>query len=174
MTTLLEEGVSGIVFDLRGNAGGLPEAVEEVLSYVMPLGQYGSKTSASGEVTYLTAQINNQIGVQTTTLVDSATAGEAEFFAGVLQEAGLTVVVGETTAGEAKYQSYFRLESDGSAMKLSIGEYKRIKGGSWQNVGIIPDHEVVLSAQDKAFLPLYTPEQDTQYQAALTHLPTVE
>ncbi len=171
VSALLEQGVTGMVFDLRGNAGGLPSAVEEVLSYVMPLGQYGSKTSAKGTLTYLTAKINNQIGVQTATLVDKATAGEAEFFAGVLQEAGLTVVVGETTAGEAKYQDYFRLEADGSAMKLSVGEYKRLKAGSWQDTGIVPEHELVLTAREKALLPLVTPDKDAQYQAALSHLP---
>lgn len=171
VSSLLEQGVTGLIFDLRGNAGGQPEAVKEVLSYVMPLGQYGTDTSASGTVTYLTSSINNQIGVQTATLVDRTTAGEAELFAGVLQEAGLTVVVGQTTAGEAKYQAYFRLEADGSAIKLSAGEYGRLKGGSWQGVGIEPDAEVLLTAEQQAMLPLLTPQEDVQYQTALNQLP---
>ncbi len=171
VSNLLEQGVTSLVFDLRGNAGGLSEAVKEILSFVMPLGQYGTQTTSDGTVTYLSSNINNQIGVQTVTLVDNATAGEAELFAGVLQETGLTVVVGETTAGEAKYQDYFLLEADGSAIKLSVGEYGRLKGGSWQGVGILPDKEVALTAAQKEMLPLYTPSEDPQYQAALTLLP---
>ncbi len=171
VSSMQEQELTGLVFDLRGNAGGQPEAIKEVLSYIMPLGQYGTETNAAGTVSYLTSTINNQIGVQTVTLVDNSTAGEAEFFAGVLQEAGLTVVVGETTAGEAKYQAYFQLGSDGSAIKLSVGEYSRLKAGTWQGAGITPDHEVILTPEQKALLPLYTPEEDAQYQAALLQLP---
>ncbi len=170
VSALKEQGVTALVFDLRGNVGGSPAAVKEMLSYVMPLGQYGFEIDKDGVSHKLSSDVNNQLGVPTATLVDATTAGEAEFFVGVLQDASLTVVVGETTAGEAKYQAYFPLESDGSVIKLTVGEYGRLKSGSWQGVGIKPDEEVILTAEQKAIRPLLALNVDPQYKAALTQL----
>ena len=174
VSALKEQGVTGLVFDLRGNSGGSPAAVKEMLSYVMPLGQYGFEVDKDGVSHKLSSDVNNQLGVPTVTLVDATTAGEAEFFAGVLQDADLTVVVGETTAGEAKYQAYFLLESDGSALKLTVGEYGRLKSGSWQGVGIKPDEEVILTPEQKAIKPLLALNVDPQYKAALVQLGIAE
>ncbi len=170
VSALKEQGVTALVFDLRGNVGGSPAAVKEMLSFVMPLGQYGFEVDKNGVSHKLSSDVNNQLGVPTATLVDGTTAGEAEFFAGVLQDASLTVVVGEATAGEAKFQDYFLLEADGSALKLTVGEYGRLKSGSWQGVGIQPDEEAVLTAEQKAIKPLLALNVDPQYKAALVQL----
>lgn len=170
LTSLLEQGVSGIIFDLRDNVGGLRTAAQEVISYMMPLGMYGSVTDSDGVVTNLTSNASNQIGVSTITLVNTRTAGEAEFFAGVLQEFGLTTVMGETTAGKAKIQDYFPLEVDNSAMKLTVGEYGLLKGGSWQGVGIVPAMELPLPENQAAIYRLLSLEEDMQIQAALAQI----
>lgn len=164
--SLMAQGAQGFIFDLRNNTGGLPAAVQEILSYIMPIGSYGTTKDTTGLVTKLASTVNNQLGVPTVTLVNSGTAGEAEFFAGVLQEFSLTTVVGQTTAGKAKFQDYFGLD-DSSAVKLTVGEYGLLKGGSWQGAGILPTVESVLPAEQAAIYQLLTPEEDTQVQAAL-------
>ncbi|MBQ9859608.1 MAG: PDZ domain-containing protein [Clostridia bacterium] len=174
--SLLKQGATGLLFDLRNNAGGLPEAVQEVLSYVMPLGAYGTITDINGNVTKLSSNVNNQLGVSTVSLVNSGTAGEAEFFAGVLQEASLTTVVGQTTTGKAKYQEYFVLESDSSALKLTVGEYGLLKSGSWQGTGLIPAVEAELPLEQASVYMLLEAKDDAQIQAALSQFaapPTV-
>ena len=170
LQSLLDEGVSGVVFDLRDNQGGLKDAAAEVISYLLPLGMYGSVTDAHGVETHLSANVSNQIGVSTVTLVNANTAGEAEFFAGVLQEFSLTTVVGETTAGKAKIQEYFPLEVDNSAMKLTVAEYGLLKGGSWQGVGILPTLELQLPDNQAQVYRLLTLEEDMQVQASLTQI----
>ena len=89
---------------------------------------------------------------------------------GAAQDAGLTTVLGQTSAGKAKYQSYFVLEQDYSALKLTVGEYGLMKSGSWQGVGIIPDQEVILPAEQEAIRELLTPHEDAQVQAAVDKL----
>ncbi len=170
VTALLDEGVGGIVFDLRDNAGGLREATYEVITNLIPLGMYGTVTDAHGNVTNLSSTVSNQISVSTVTLVNGGTAGEAEFFAGVLQELGLTTVVGETTAGEAKVQDYFPLEADNSAIKLSVGEYGLLKSGSWQGKGIVPTLELPLPENQRAIYPLLKPEEDMQVLAGVAQI----
>ena len=140
VSALLEKGVTGLVFDLRNNAGGSTKAVQSMLEYVMPLGPYGTMTDVSGNVTTLSVSDGSQLGVPTVVLVNGTTSGEAEFFAAVLQNASLTTVVGQTTAGKAKYQQYFTLESDYSALKLTVGEYGLVNSKeNWQDVGVIPE-----------------------------------
>lgn len=170
VSSLKEQGVTGLVFDLRNNAGGSPAAVQEMLSYVMPLGAYGTMTDTKGNVTKLTTKVSNQLDVPVVTLINGATAGEAEFFAGVLQESGFSSVLGQTSAGKAKYQSYFVLEQDYSALKLTVGEYGLMKSGSWQGRGIVPDQEVALPPEQESVQQLLDPREDMQVQAAVDKL----
>lgn len=170
VSALTEQGATGLVFDLRGNVGGSPEVVQEMLSYVMPLGVYGTMTDPNGNVTKLSTKVSNQLALPTVTLINSATAGEAEFFAGVLQDAQLTTVMGQTSAGKAKYQQYFVLEQDYSALKLTVGEYGLMKSGSWQGVGIVPNEPVSLPPEQEAIQALLKPYEDAQVQAAVTKL----
>lgn len=170
VSALVEQEISGLVFDLRNNAGGDPEAVQEMLSYVMPLGAYGTMTDTKGNVTKLSTKTSNQLDLPTVTLINGGTAGEAEFFAGALQDAGLTTVMGQISAGKAKYQSYFVLEQDYSALKLTIGEYGLMKSGSWQGKGIAPAVEVALPPEQAAIYQLLTPHEDAQVQAAVSKL----
>ncbi len=171
--TLMEEGVTGIVFDLRDNQGGLREAAQEVISYMVPLGMYGTVSDAHGTVTNLSSGAGTQVSLSTVTLVNDRTAGEAEFFAGVLQEFSLTTVVGVTTAGKAQIQDYFTLEVDNSAMKLTVAEYGLLKSGSWQGVGIVPTLELPLPENQAAIYRLLTPEEDIQVQASVAQISTV-
>ncbi len=172
VSSMLEQGVTGLVFDLRNNAGGSSAAVQEILNYIMPLGSYGTLTDVNGNVTKLNTSNSNQLSVSSVTLVNSGTAGEAEFFAGVLQDASLTTVVGQTSAGKAKYQEYFVLESDSSAIKLTVGQYGLLKSGSWQDVGIVPTVPVELPAEQAAVYQLLKPEEDAQVQAAVEQIST--
>lgn len=170
VSALQEKGVTGIVFDLRNNAGGSPEAVNEVLSYIMPLGTYGTMTDVKGNVTKLNNTSGSQVSLSIATLVNGGTAGEAEFFAGVLQDASLSIVVGQTTAGKAKYQEYFPLNSDQSALKLTTGEYGLVKSGSWQDVGIVPAVETELPPEQASISMLLSAEEDAQVQVALEQI----
>ena len=166
---LMEQGVDGLVFDLRNNVGGSSQAVQDMLSQVMPLGAYGTMTDTKGNVTNLSTKVSKTLTLPSVTLINGVTAGEAEFFAGALQEAGLTTVMGQTSAGKAKYQQYFVLEQNYSALKLTVGEYGLIKGGSWEGKGILPAQEVVLPPE-QAGNQMLSPYEDAQVQAAVDHL----
>ncbi len=173
VSALVDKGAPGIIFDLRDNQGGSRQAVEEVLSYLVPLGQYGSETDRHGNVTKLVSDHNNQLSISTVTLVNGNTAGEAEFFAGVLQDMSLTTVVGDPTAGKAQFQTYYTLEMDNSAIKITVGEYGRIKNGSWQGVGIQPDRLVSLGVRQKEIAPLLTLDEDPQVQIGISQFGAV-
>lgn len=170
MDSLMDKGVTGFVFDLRNNVGGSSKAVQEMLSQIMPLGAYGTMTDTKGNVTNLSTKVSKAVSLPTVTLINGTTAGEAEFFAGALQEAGLTTVLGETSAGKAKYQEYFVLEQSYSALKLTVGEYGLMKGGSWDGEGIQPTQIVELPPEQEENFQMLNPHEDAQVQAAVDKL----
>ncbi len=170
IAAMKQNGVTGLVLDLRNNHGGLRSAMQEMISQLMPLGAYGTATDKNGNVTTLSSSVNEQLGAATVVLVNAYTAGEAEFIAGAMQESSLATVVGVTTAGKAKYQDYIKVEMDNSALKLTTGEYALLKGGSFEGKGIVPTKEITLTAEQQAMFPLLTAETDPQLVAALEQL----
>lgn len=168
-TALMEAGVENIIFDLRDNPGGSTEAALEIISYLMPRGNYANKlVEKTGEVVMLSTSDTHQLSMPTVTLVNGKTEGEAELFAGVLQEFGLTTTIGTQTYGRSRIQEHFTLAQDASAIRLSVATLQLIQGGSWEGVGLTPSQEVSLETLES--FELLTEEQDLQLQAALTTL----
>lgn len=165
--TLEKQGATRFIFDLRDNTGGSHEAVESLLSYLVPNGAYALQLDNTGKTIYLTSENSRSMTYPSVTLVNTATAGEAELFAGVLQELDKTTVIGETTAGKGLIQQCFT-NTDGSAVRLSVAERRLIKGGSIEGVGIIPDEEMHLRGQ----LALTEEADDAPLQAAIQRVKT--
>lgn len=172
-TALLDEGVENVIFDLRDNAGGSLEAATEIIAYLMPRGVFANKTVENTGVTEaLTANDTHQIMLPSVTLVNTKTEGEAELFAGVLQEFGKTTVVGTQTAGRARVQAYFTLASDSAGVRLSVATLERVSGGSWEETGIFPNHTVEMIGGQS--FELLTEKEDTQLQEALRQLTIIQ
>ncbi len=169
-SALEEQGVTAIVFDLRNNEGGTLQAAQDILSYLMPRGEYAVFTDNSGNVTHLVAEDTHQMTIPSATLVNANTAGEAELFAGVLQEFNMTTVVGEKTAGKGRVQEYFVLKVDSSAVKLSVGELSLSKGGAIQDRGVVPTKAVSLTADQMTNFELLDEKTDPQLITALSTL----
>ena len=167
---LSAQGAQNYVFDLRGNPGGMLSSVTPLLEYLMPRGVYARKTDNTGTVTDLIDTDNYQMDLPSVTLVDSDTAGEAELFAGVLQEFGKTTVIGEQTSGRGLTQEYFTISSDGAAVKLSTCQMSLVTGGSFDGTGITPQTVVGLTEEQKANFAFLEDSGDPQLQAALSAL----
>ena len=170
MDSLLEEGAQNYVFDLRYNEGGVLTAAQEVISMLLPRGTYATRIESDATKTELVSEGTYDLEKSSVTLVNGETAGEAELFAGVLQEFKKTTVVGVATKGRGKIQEYYSVPSDGSAIKLSTASLSLLEGGEIEGKGITPDQVVALSAQEESRFPFLTDEDDPQLKAALSTL----
>lgn len=164
---LTRQGAQYFVFDLRNNTGGSVSAVKEILGYLLPSGPYAACVQKNTTETY-TASDPYEMTARSVTLVNGSTEGEAEFFAGVLQDLSKTTVVGTSTAGKAVIQEYFSLVSDKAAVRLTVGEIKLMKSGkNWAEKGLMPDRLKDLAYDKLQRFDLLTYGEDDQLRAAV-------
>ena len=176
---LTQNGATYFLFDVRNNAGGQSSAVQEILDYLLPRGPYVD-CQKKGETVTFSATDTYEMTAPSVTLINGNTVGEAELFAGVLQDLSKTRLVGTSTQGKAVVQEYATIQSDKGAVRLSNGVLYRIQSGeTWKDIGLMPDQTVDLAYDKQVYFDLLTDEEDTQLQAALsvlqsnTYLPVV-
>ena len=165
--TLIGEGASGIVFDVRFNGGGYLDELLKALDYLVPEGTIFVSEDIYGN-RYTEESDAQCVNVPMAVLVNDSTYSAAEYFAETLREFGKAVVVGQQTTGKGYSQQVFML-SDGSAVNLSTMKYFTPNGTCLADVGITPDVPVDISDEEYAgvYLGTVEAESDTQLQAAL-------
>ena len=140
LQSFVDEQISNLVIDLRGNGGGYLVAANDVLNLFIDEGKTiyqmkeksgaVQKTKASDCKKYSFA--NNYI------LVDGQTASASEVVAGALQELCDFKLVGSQTYGKGTAQTQKQL-SDGSVLKYTYARWM-LPSGTWINrKGLTPD-----------------------------------
>jgi carboxyl-terminal processing protease len=168
--SLVEQGATALIFDVRFNGGGYANEMNKVLDYLLPAGQLFKTLDYTGkeEVTKSDAKC---LEMPMAVLVNGSSYSAAEFFAAALREYDWATVAGEQTSGKGYYQVVYTL-SDGSAVGVSIGKYFTPKGVSLEGVGITPDHVVQVDQKTAAAIRAGTldPMEDPQVLAAIAAL----
>ncbi len=154
---LEEDGIDGLVIDMRGNGGGhLTEATALSGLFIDngPIVQLRNSIDIErsppqrlddpdpvSRVAY-----NGPLAV----LVDRFSASASEIFAGAIQDYARGVIIGQQTFGKGTVQNlysldqYFRTEDEHGfgQLTLTIGKYYRVTGASTQHRGVYPDIEL--------------------------------
>jgi carboxyl-terminal processing protease len=102
LDSLQAQGMRALIFDLRGNPGGLLDEGIAVSDLFLDPGQAIVETRgrASGQNgTYDARRPDRYPGLPVVVLVDGSSASAAEIIAGALQDHDRAVVIGETTYG---------------------------------------------------------------------------
>ncbi len=134
--------IDGIILDMRNNAGGLLSAAVSVSSRFVDKDQVivSTKSRMSGDQSYY-SHGNAVPDLPLVVLINAGTASAAEITAGAIQDHGMGILIGEQSFGKGVIQQLFTYR-DGSALKLTIGEYRTPRGNAVQEVGLTPDIEV--------------------------------
>ena len=119
--SLQEQGMQGLVLDLRGCPGGLLTSTAGTADQLIPAGPIIFVESGNGSQYYYRA-VGEPLGIPLVVLVDGSTASGAEVLAGDIKDSGTGLLVGETTFGKGTVQNFYVLPS-GSAIKLTIARY---------------------------------------------------
>jgi carboxyl-terminal processing protease len=148
LNQLTKKGATSLVFDLRGNGGGLLTHARDIAGLFIKDGPVVQTKDSKGKVEVLrdkdpSIAFNGNVVV----LVDRFCASAAEIVAGALQDYERAVVVGTSaTHGKGTVQAVIDLDQQtrtkGDPLglyKVTVQEYFRVSGGSTQLKGVVPD-----------------------------------
>ena len=171
----VEDGVDrfrqhdGLVFDLRGNPGGLAGLMTGIAGHVLAtdalLGRMRTRSvplsyTANPRLVTADGRRVTPFAGPVAILVDELTASTSECFAGGLQSLGRARVFGRASAGQALPASTKRL-TNGDVLMYAIMDFVTSTGRSLEGDGVIPDEAQPL---DPAALAA---GRDTTLEAAL-------
>jgi carboxyl-terminal processing protease len=125
LADLTQKGMKRLVFDLRGNPGGvLPQAIL-VANRFLPRGAmivYTRGRVADSAQDYRAIEPTAYLSVPMITLVNRNSASASEIVSGALQDHDRSLIVGETTFGKALVQSVYRV-SGGAGAAITTARY---------------------------------------------------
>lgn len=163
---LEEQGMQGLIVDLRNNGGGVVSAAEGIADYLTPDGKdiVSFKGKGVEDSTYV-AKDGHQVDVPMVVLVNRESASASEVLTGALKDHELATVIGTKTFGKGIAQGIFPLP-DGSALKLTTAYYYVPSGECIHKEGIEPDVYVELDEELQTLVEI-PKEDDNQIRAAI-------
>lgn len=143
---LKEQGIKGLIVDLRSNGGGVVDEATDIASMFTEKGKTVLITKSKTEKEEDTKSNRDPIvkDIPVVVLVNEGTASASEILAGALKDNYGAKIVGKKTYGKGVIQTVYRL-TDGSGLKITTDEYFTPNHTSINKVGIEPDVEVDLT-----------------------------
>lgn len=146
-----QEGVAGVVMDLRSNGGGLLNEAIDLTGLFIDDGPIVQVRDYSGRVSRYMDELPGAVyRGPLIVLVNKFSASASEIFAGAIQDYGRGVIVGDSsTHGKGSVQKVYdlrraagdRMPADvkPGAVKLTTQKFYRVNGQSTQNRGVVSD-----------------------------------
>ena len=116
--------LKGLIFDVRGNPGGLLDQAVEVCDHLLSKGQgiVSQRGRAFPDRNYAATHGNSGKSFPIVVLVNRGTASAAEIVSGALQDHDRALIVGETTFGKGLVQTVYNL-SENTGLALTTYHY---------------------------------------------------
>lgn len=181
--SLTDQGMKGMIIDLRNNPGGMLDSAVKMADYILPdnLDQFekgGGKTvivytedkNQKGDV--YTAEDGHQLDLPIVILQNEDSASASEVFAGALKDYDRAAIVGTSSYGKGIVQNLIPL-GDGSVIKITVAHYYTPSGFDLHGKGIAPNVEEELKEELRT-QAVIAPEEDNQLLRAIEVLKTRE
>ena len=145
----LNDNAQGLILDLRDDPGGYLNVAVDLAGYFLKPGSLVvSEVGRSVATTTYYAGGNGALdNFPMVILVNSGSASASEILAGALHDDRGIKLIGDTTFGKGTVQELVNL-SDGSSLKITVAHWVLPSGKIIDHVGITPDYEVPLTADN--------------------------
>ncbi|HKL39035.1 MAG TPA: S41 family peptidase [Cryomorphaceae bacterium] len=120
-----DHGMEKLIFDLRGNGGGLLREAINIVNFFVPKGQEVVRTKgkiSEWDRTHVALNEPLDLEIPLVILVDQGSASASEIVSGSIQDLDRGVVVGNTTFGKGLVQQTKDLQYN-SKLKLTVAKY---------------------------------------------------
>lgn len=137
---LREEGINGLIVDLRNNGGGSLREANELVGLFIRSGPTVQIRDASGRIDIL-GDFDPKVAWDgpMAVIVNRLSASASEIFAGAIQDYNRGIIIGSRTFGKGTVQTLQSIEH--GQVKLTHAKFYRISGDSTQHRGVEPDIE---------------------------------
>lgn len=159
--------LNGLIFDLRGNPGGLLNSAVDVASAFLDDGVILIEDFGDGREQTLNVNGNfSGVTIPMVVLVDETSASASELVAGALQDQGRATIIGEITFGKGTVQTWHQL-TNGGGVRLTIARWLTPDRHWIHEQGITPDVIVEWTPES------YNDPNDVQLFTAQRYLETL-
>ena len=165
--SMQDQGATALLFDLRDNTGETLNAALIAADACVPAGLIAQSQAKDGTTEDLRVSDDNEVTLPMVCLVNGNTSGGAELFANALRKMSGATIVGTTTAGMGVLLGDPQSFSDGSAAVITVGLLLDNEGATWNEVGLTPDIEAALTADEQSSYYDFTIDTDPQIRRAL-------
>lgn len=133
----------GLIFDVRGNPGGLLDAAVKITSEFVGSNKVvvveATKDGNKERLNSVEGGVATQVPM--VLLVDKGSASASEILAAALKDYGRATIIGKTTYGKGSVQLPHML-SDNSQLRITIAHFLSPKENEINGIGVTPDIEV--------------------------------
>jgi carboxyl-terminal processing protease len=129
--TLVKQGATSLVLDMRDNGGGIVDQALETASLFLPEGKDIVSVRARNQPTETARSSGRHLSntLPLVVLIDGGSASATEIVAGALQDHDRALILGTTSFGKGLVQSVYSLQS-GYQLKLTTGKWYTPSGRS--------------------------------------------
>ncbi len=144
LTKLHREGMKALIWDVRGNPGGLLTAAVEVLDRFIEKGTLVETRGRTYDQNYTyTAHEPGTNQVPIILLIDGNSASASEIVAGAIRDHHRGKIVGRKSYGKWSVQSIYDLRT-GGGVRLTTAKFYSPSGDTLGKIGVKPDVEVTV------------------------------
>ena len=129
--TLVKQGATSLVLDMRDNGGGIVDQALETASLFLPEGKDIVSVRARNQPTETARSSGRHLpgNLPLVVLLDGGSASATEIVAGALQDHDRALILGTTSFGKGLVQSVYSLQN-GYQLKLTTGKWYTPSGRS--------------------------------------------
>jgi carboxyl-terminal processing protease len=154
LQSLIAQGPTGLVWDLRNNEGGDMQAAQDILSYFIKDGLlFSAELTNDRTVQFFAKGETIAADIPLVVLMDKTTYSAAETCAAAIAETGRGQTIGTHSYGKGVIQATIPLLDD-TLLQMTIARWRSPKGEWYQERGVAPQIEVSDDPASEANEPL--------------------
>lgn len=149
LARLRAEGMRALIWDVRGNPGGLLSTSVEVLDRFINEGVLVSTRGRTADQNWsYTARRPGTLDIPLVLLIDGDSASASEIVAGAIRDHGRGTIVGRKSYGKWSVQSIFPAGA-GTGLRLTTAKFYSPKGLTLGKIGVEPDVVVEVAGDER-------------------------